>query len=314
MKRENWAAKTKKRRIRRLMGVMHLSILFVAASALFLSAKLLRSLGSPPEEKTYLMTSSNIPQVIWQTAKSHKPTLAAKIIMDTWEKKNPLWTQELLDDDELLTFMSTYFNQTAVDAFKRFPMAVMRADFFRIAVMLHKGGIYADVDVDCKLPIDQWDNGAIEKCDVVIGLEYDFDICNWGFASKKGHPLFKKAVELSLSRFIDAGVDYTHEQFVQRTTGPALLTDAVRFLLDDESCEPPPEEKAKDRPFYAKAIYDNCREKLKEEHGICLYDEVTLKTWFDNNYASQKPEFQSKEWMSSWIQERDIMIKMANQV
>lgn len=59
----------------------------------------------------------------------------------------------------------------------------MSADFFQLALMYYNGRIYADVDVELKQPIQNLSGDAIDKCDVVIGMENDMHICNWGFVS-----------------------------------------------------------------------------------------------------------------------------------
>ena len=256
----------------------------------------------------FLTSPAPIPKIIWQTAKSHdEPPPASKKIMDTWnETTNPSWTRKLLDDEELVTFMATYYNQTVVDAFKELPLPVMKADFFRMAVMYHKGGVYADVDVECKKPIESWSNGAIDRCEVVLGMENDHHICNWGFASRRHHPLFKKAVDLSLSRFVNTKIDTTHEHFVHYVTGPELFTHALQLLINDDGCKPipPPKNPKQATPKYAKVLYNECRDTLKEKHGICLFDVKTQKGWFENHYSSLKKSLQSEDWVTSWTEQR----------
>lgn len=266
-------------------------------------------------------TPTGIPKIIWQTAKSHNPPPESKKIMDTWnETTNPSWTRKLLDDEELVAFMSTYYNQTVVEAFKQLPLPVMKADFFRLAVMYHKGGVYADVDVECLEPIRTWDRTwsdvAIDRCDVVIGMENDLHLCNWGFASRKHHPLFKKAVDLSLSRFVNNVVDISQAHFVHAVTGPAMFTEALTLLIndDDVDCEPnsPPKDKKLAAPHEAKALYE-CRNTLRKKYGICLFDQKTLGRWFQNHYSSQQEKLQSEDWMTSWTQQADKLLGNFNE-
>ena len=168
----------------------------------------------------------------------------------------------------------------------------MKADFFRLAVMYHKGGVYADVDVELLKPIQQWNDGAIGRCDVLIGMENDLHLSNWGFARRPHHPLFKKAVDLLLSRFVNTVVDISHDHFVHAVTGPGMFTQALTLLIDDDDvdCEPnsPPKDQKLATPQHAKALYDECRNILREKYGICLFDQKTQEGWFRNNYSSQK--------------------------
>jgi mannosyltransferase OCH1-like enzyme len=223
------------------------------------------------------------PQVIWQTAKSHNPPPAVANIMSTWKDKNPGWDQRLLDDAEVDAFMVQHFNESVVAAFRKLPVPVMRADFFRLAVVYHLGGIYADVDVECSVPIhDWWFDGAVQKCEVVVGMENDIHVSNWGFASVKHHLLFQQAIDVSLSRFVEHGVNTSWEHFVHATTGPGVSTTALADLARAAGC------KWNELPGAIREIYESCRVTLKEEYNICFVNEITQRKWFHNHYASQK--------------------------
>lgn len=253
------------------------------------------TLLQPPT--TYTKTS--IPQIIWQTAKSHNtPPRVSQQIIQSWHKISPEYKRRLLDDDELHIFMSSHFNQTVVQSFLDLPLPVMRADFFRLAVMYYNGGIYADVDVELKQPIQNWSEGAIDKCDVVIGMENDMHICNWGFASRPHHLLFRIAMDLSMERFVHQNVSILKDANVHFVTGPGLLTDAVHELAKRARCEGVL--KRKEDYLFAHVIYDSCRSVLKETYNVCLYDKKTQQGWFRNHYASQKKVLQSDQFVSSW--------------
>jgi mannosyltransferase OCH1-like enzyme len=168
-----------------------------------------------------------------------------------------------------------------VAAFRKLPVPVMRADFFRLAVVYHLGGIYADVDVECSVPIHDW---AVHECEVVMGTEppHENNVSNWGFASVEHHLLFRQAIDVSLSRFVDQGIDTSYEHFVHHTTGPGLLTDALGHLAAEAGCEWHKENGT------ARDIYESCRATLKEKYNICYVDGNTQEKWFHNHFSSQK--------------------------
>ncbi len=260
-------------------------------------------------------TKSLIPKDIWQTAKSHDAPKKAQRIMNTWDRKNPDWNRHLLDDNELLDFISLHFNQTVVEAFQKLPLPVMRADFFRLAVMHYEGGVYADVDVECKMKISRWSDQSIDnKCSVLIGMENHVHLCNWGFASVQNHTLFRTAVELSLSRFLHLSNMMQemrrNPHFVHRTTGPGLLTAAVTNLVKaDSSCF------STSKEYHGRGgfnLWNNCRDFLREKHNICLFDQATQETWFKNYYSSQKSDLQSENWLVSWTKEREELLNDGN--
>jgi FkbM family methyltransferase len=241
---------------------------------------------------------ASIPQVLWQTAKSHNAPADVAKIMSTWSIMNPNLDQRLLDDFEVLSFMMQHFNSSVVKAFKNLPLPAMRADFFRLAVMYHEGGIYADVDVSSNVPIHEWqydDYGPVmESCDVVIGMDEEVHVSNWGFASVKEHILFQKAIELSLSRFLEHGVDVTYEHFVHYTTGPGVFTDALMYLARKAGCV------WEGKGARAQEMYHSCRSLLKEKYSICYVDDATQRKWFLNHYSSHHSNLQSEDWVKSW--------------
>lgn len=247
------------------------------------------------------------PKVIWQTAKSHNPPPAVAKIMFSWKDKNPGWDQRLLDDDEVDAFMVQHFNESVVAAFRKLPVPVMRADFFRLAVVYHLGGIYADVDVECSVPIhDWWFDGAVHKCEVVVGMENDIHVSNWGFASVKHHLLFQQATDVSLSRFVEHGVNTSWEHFVHATTGPGVLTTALADLARAAGC------KWNELPGAIREIYESCRVTLKEEYNICFVNEITQRKWFHNHYASQKIELQGEDFVGDWTKTAKEVFKEAS--
>ena len=221
---------------------------------------------------------ASIPQVLWQTAKSHNAPADVAQIMSTWSSLNPNLDQRLLDDFEVISFMMQHFNTSVVKAFQNLPLAVMRADFFRLAVMYHEGGIYADVDVSSNVPIHDWqydDYGPImDSCDVVIGMENNAHVSNWGFASVKEHILFQKAIELSLSRFLEHDVDISNnEYFIHHTTGSGMFTDAVKYLAEKAGCE----WDDVGNSAHAQGLYDSCRVTMKEKYNIFVMWTKQLK-------------------------------------
>ena len=80
--------------------------------------------------------------------------------------------------------MNKYLDPTKVEAWTKLILPVMKIDFFQLAVMQFEGGMYADVDVENVLPIKEWPDNMINKCEAIIGMENDTHTCNQGFASQ----------------------------------------------------------------------------------------------------------------------------------
>ena len=99
-------------------------------------------------------------------------------------------------DDRADDFIERNFDEEVLRTFRGFPLGVMRADFWRYAVLYMHGGIYADVDTNCTMPVEQWlppkDNAAKglpleaaynkttwKDCSILIGMENGEHFCQW---------------------------------------------------------------------------------------------------------------------------------------
>lgn len=92
--------------------------------------------------------------------------------------------------------------------YRSFPLGVMRADFWRLAILYVHGGLYSDVDTRCIRPVHQWlptaalptthvDVGpgfeapaAYAKlewrdCSLVVGMENEVHLCQVRYGLQK---------------------------------------------------------------------------------------------------------------------------------
>lgn len=107
------------------------------------------------------------------------------------------------------------------------------------------GGVYADMDVECLKPIDEWNAQHGDDAAVLLGIEnYDakrsphrVHVNNWAMAAVPGHPLlarFPGVVVREIQRqFFGLAQRYgeltpkLYEAGVLNRTGPAALTTAM---------------------------------------------------------------------------------------
>lgn len=93
-------------------------------------------------------------------------------------------------------FVAQAFDAETLRVYRSFPLAVMKADFWRYAILYARGGVYADIDVQARRPVASWlppVDGSVselafapyykrlswDQCKVVIGLENDAHFCQW---------------------------------------------------------------------------------------------------------------------------------------
>ncbi|ORY83244.1 nucleotide-diphospho-sugar transferase [Protomyces lactucae-debilis] len=204
---------------------------------------------------------SVFPAFIWQTWKvgpDHKDfDENLKGHMSTWTEQHPHYTHEIITDDVSRLLMHHLFAKTpeVVEAYDAMPHAVLKADLFRYAILLARGGTYTDVDTRCLKPIWEWvpPHFPNDTFGLVVGIEADthednwqrrlarpLQITQWTIKAKSGHAALvdvvasiTEAILVLKRQGLAASIQSAQ---VEDTTGPGLWTDVVfRHLGSDES-------------------------------------------------------------------------------
>jgi hypothetical protein len=99
-----------------------------------------------------------IPKIIWQTYETKYDDLPikAKQLTKSWVELNNNWQYNYVSANERELFIKKYFNKEWFDIYKSYPIDVMRADLWRYMCLYIHGGIYCDLDILCKVPIESW--------------------------------------------------------------------------------------------------------------------------------------------------------------
>ncbi|KAK9469088.1 hypothetical protein V1512DRAFT_203037 [Lipomyces arxii] len=115
------------------------------------------------------------PNKIFQTAKYVDKQYAEAV--QSWTLYNSEFEHILMDDKSAKTFVEEAFQSTPqlVQIYNTFPNPVIKADLLRYLLLYLYGGVYADIDVYCRKPVDQWVPKSIwdSKADVIVGIELD---------------------------------------------------------------------------------------------------------------------------------------------
>jgi len=74
----------------------------------------------------------------------------------SWLRTNPEYEYKFYDDGACLAFLEEYLPPRVVEAFKKCRVGAMKADLFRYAVLWVCGGVYADIDTVCLLPLGKF--------------------------------------------------------------------------------------------------------------------------------------------------------------
>ena len=113
--------------------------------------------------------SKAIPCVIHQTAKTHTLKEPEAKWAQTWKDKNPQCQYKLWNDTEIAELAQKASPKVIWPIWDGL-QPVQRADVFRYLVLWDQGGYYADVDVTCNKPIDQYK--LPQATNMIVGYEF----------------------------------------------------------------------------------------------------------------------------------------------
>lgn len=165
-----------------------------------------------------------IPKIIWQTYKDPYDSLPEYMrrATQTWKDLNPDYEYRYMDDSEAADFVRKEYGEEIHNIFINLPVGVMRGDMWRYLIIYKYGGVYADLDTECRSSIDNWKK---EEYDFIVCPEHQDHFCQWTFAASEGHPILKSVIDLMVSRLKTP--DYTMPHFVHYLTGPGMWTSAI---------------------------------------------------------------------------------------
>lgn len=170
-----------------------------------------------------------IPKIIWQTYKDPYDDLPdyIKDTAKTWQELNPEYEYRYMDDKEAESFVLEEFGQEWYDLFINVPIGVMKGDIWRYMIIYKYGGVYADLDCLCILPINTW---IKDDYSLIVCPENETDFCQWNFAAKPGNPIIENVLRLVKEAL--SNPDYTNPNFVHAMTGPSIWTKGIVEYLE----------------------------------------------------------------------------------
>ncbi|MHA4893628.1 glycosyltransferase [Pedobacter sp. PWIIR3] len=198
----------------------------------------------------------SIPKIVHQTFKSSALPPLTRWHIARFRKKNPEYLYEFYDDARVENFIAKEFDAHIFHLYKKIQIGAAKADFFRYAVLLKKGGIYLDIDSDIKGKLSNF----IKSDDVaVISTERNPNLyVQWALIFEPNHPFMKKTMELVIKNL----EDNTYPNDVHRMTGPSVFTDAISLCLKED----------RNIPFRIEGIDYNGHLKFKYFLNKLLYE------------------------------------------
>jgi hypothetical protein len=178
-----------------------------------------------------------IPRIVHQIwLGANPPPAAFTRWRETFRRHLPDWEQRLWDDDACLGLMRAHF-PGAEARWRAIPRAAQRADVARYMIVAVHGGLYADMDCECRRPLDF----LRPEDELVVATELRTDSrkvrelyrtrrgllhCQWAFLARPGHPFLHALVQEVLARLDRRMADDLVAHLIDQT-GPGAFTDVL---------------------------------------------------------------------------------------
>ena len=105
-----------------------------------------------------------IPKIIWQTYEleyKDLPPLALECA-NSWQEKNPDWEYKYVSAKEREDFVLNNFNEDWYKIYKSYNSNIFKANLWRYLCLYINGGIYVDLDMLCKQPLNKWIDSELD--------------------------------------------------------------------------------------------------------------------------------------------------------
>jgi mannosyltransferase OCH1-like enzyme len=166
-----------------------------------------------------------IPKIIHQTFKTDKLPFITRWHIAGFRRRNPEYTYEFYDDERIVSFLQDNFDEDVLKQYLRLNIGAAKADFFRYAILLKKGGVYIDLDSSINGRLSKF----IKPDDVaVISKERNPGLyVQWALVFEANHPFMQRTMDMMLDNIRHNR--YPHD--VHQMTGPQVYSNAINAAL-----------------------------------------------------------------------------------
>ena len=170
--------------------------------------------------------SNGIPKTIVQYWNTINIPHEIKKLMATWKDNNYGFSHELFHREEAINFIETNYDKEISDIFKKLRIPAMQSDFFRVAYILKKGGIYIDAATFCKSKISSIFESNKE---LYLMRKWNGNIWNGFIAAHSGN----KVLERIFKKIIN-NINKKDSNNIWLISGPGVFNDIIGELNGSE--------------------------------------------------------------------------------
>lgn len=170
-----------------------------------------------------------IPKTIYQTFKTSELPFLTKWHVNRFRKNNPEYDYQFYDDKRIVDFFKAEFSEDILEAYLKLNIGAAKADMFRYAILLKRGGVYLDIDSDITGRLDDFIQP--EDTALISHESHPKLFVQWALIFEAGHPILKRSLDLVMDNI--ANNRYPHD--VHAMTGPTVFTKAVNEYVSQTS-------------------------------------------------------------------------------
>lgn len=171
-----------------------------------------------------MANASSFPKIIHQTWKTTKIPQKWQISQSRWKKLHPTWEYRLWTDKDIENYIKDKHPEFLV-IWNSYPYQIQKVDAVRYFILNDFGGVYSDLDIVPRVPIDEYvENMTVEAMFVPSANTPCFT--NAFMISQKGATIWQRVFD-ELFKTYKKWYYVGKHLLVMNTTGPYMLTRAI---------------------------------------------------------------------------------------
>ncbi|KAL7893181.1 glycosyltransferase family 32 protein [Trichoderma sp. SZMC 28014] len=154
------------------------------------STTLLQSLEDPTSASSTL-NPVVVPKIIHQIALGNASVAKYQAAISSCTALHPDWKHQLWTDVNATAFIAEFYPDI-LPHYTGYAQNIQRANILRYALLHHSGGIYVDLDVTCRVPLDET---PIVRLPYVSPGAHPAGVNNAFIATQPGHPFLTQLLD-----------------------------------------------------------------------------------------------------------------------
>lgn len=141
---------------------------------------------------TNINSSQKIPRILWQTNYTNIVSLPMYINYLFNRLMSRGYEYRYASDDDILDFFKQHASNAEYEAYKKLNDGAAKADFWRLVVLYHIGGVYLDIDATFVWPLSK----QIKQNEKEIFLLNKQHYTNYFMATEPKNEILKNAIDI----------------------------------------------------------------------------------------------------------------------